>query len=294
MSLPTMRVLHERHADYPIRIRAMDRPPPCLYVRGTIPARPAIAIVGTRAATDDALLFTKNLATQLTRFGVCVWSGGAAGIDGAAHAGALEGPGPTVVVMGTGLDHVYPTEHRPLFTKVLEHDGAWISPFPSHQPGARWTFLLRNEVLASLVDGILVVQAPIRSGARSTAAAARRMGRRLWVVPAAPWDSAGAGCVEELRLGADLFRSAQNIAAVLLGRASAPAPQLVGPSPLPADLSQHEALVANCVRRSSVYLDEVCEHTGLDAGTVTGALLTLTLRHVVVEGSDGRFRFVTF
>lgn len=274
----------------------MARPPGVLWLRGVLPKPPGVAIVGTRSACEDAVRFTIKLAGRLARAGVAIWSGGAVGVDAAAHGGALEAGGSTVVVMGTGLDRIYPAENRELFDRVLTGGGAWLSPFAEDQFGARWTFLLRNELLAALVDAVIVVQSPLRSGARSTAAAARRMGRRLWVVPAAPWDPRGAGCAEEIRLGAEVFRSAAHVL-VELGR---PVVELDekpsfggddgGAGEIPEDLDPAERIVVEAVSGQSLHPDDICRTTGLSASQVSGALLTLTLRLVLVQGCDGRVR----
>jgi DNA processing protein len=282
--------LHRLHPDYPIRAACMRPAPDPLIVRGTLPAAPSVAIVGTRAATEAALGFTYELAGQLARMGAVIWSGGAAGIDAAAHRGALEAGGSTVVVMGTGFDRTYPADHRTLFEQVLEGGGGWLSMFPREQLGTRWSFLRRNELLAAMADAVLVVQAPLRSGARSTAAAARRMGRTLWVVPSAPWEPSGAGCLEELRLGAELLPPLSAVAQRLGIRSPAGAP---GPRELPSDLQGDERTVAMAVGNGCRHADDICRSTGLGAHQVASALLTLCLRHVLVQGADGRLHCVT-
>jgi DNA processing protein len=286
------RVIHEAHPDYPIEARAMARPPRCLYVRGALPTRPGVAVVGTRRACPPACRFARELGQDLGSAGIAVWSGGASGVDAAAHQGAVDAGAPSVVVMGTGFDHPYPAANAALFEQVLETGGAWLSLWPDAQPGTRWTFLVRNELLAALVRGVVVVQAPVRSGARSTAAAARRLGRPVWAVPGAPWDPLGAGCAQELTLGAEPLRSAAEVARAC-GLTWNPQPHRRGDPDGPGDplrgLSDTEAAVARAVGSSPLHPDDICEETGLAASAVAGALLTLTLRHVLVLGSDGRY-----
>ena len=190
---------------YPSALAALgssERPPPTLYLRGRLPELPGVAIVGTRAPSEEAAAFARALAGALAREGVAVWSGGAIGIDAAAHEGALEAGGVTVLVAGGGLDRPYPPQHRDLFDRVVERGGALVARVPDGTPPTPPHFLQRNEVLAALTTVTVVVQAGLASGARSTAAAARRLGRALCVVPNPPWDPRGQGCALELARGA--------------------------------------------------------------------------------------------
>lgn len=180
------------------------RLPPCttLYTRGTWPPRPGIAVVGTRKPTEEALVFTRALAGAITEAGWAVWSGGARGIDAAAHRAALDRGGSTVVVTPSGFGRPYPPEHEELFARVVEAGGTLVTPFPETAPPMVPSFHRRNAVLAALTLATVVVQAGVKSGARSTARAARRLRRPLYVVPHAPWDPRGEGCALELEGGA--------------------------------------------------------------------------------------------
>jgi DNA processing protein len=279
MSNTDVLVLTASHPEYPIAVRAMGQPPTQLFVRGVLPHGKSVAIVGTRRASQPALRFAHDLAAQACEKGWSVWSGGALGIDTAAHRGALEAHGKTVVVMGTGFNHPYPQANRCLFDSVLQHGGAWLSPYPPEQVGARWTFLPRNELLASLVDHVVVVQAPVRSGARSTASAARRMGKGLWVVPSSPWDVLGAGSLLELGQGAKvLFDPCQ-----LLGGVSQRKPRAEA-------LDSHERAIVEVVTQSPAHLDTICQQTGLSVAEVSAAALSLVFKKVLLEAGDGLYR----
>ena len=188
--------------DYPAPLRELRSPPDPLCVRGELLAGPSVAIVGTRKPSHEAALHARDLAFRLASSGVTVWSGGAVGIDAAAHAGALDAGGLSVAVIGTGLDHCYPPEHAALYEELVLTGGALVSPFERSQHAMLTTFPQRNGVLAALTQATIVVQAPIKSGARSTARFARHLGRPLFVIPAAPWDSRSAGNLAEVALGA--------------------------------------------------------------------------------------------
>ncbi len=291
--------------DYPAALRALPSPPDPLCVRGELPPAPygGVAIVGTREPTPDAARFARELAGTLARLGVVVWSGGALGIDAAAHEGALAAGGPTVVVTGTGLDHCFPPEHAALFDRVVASGGALVSPFAPEQPATTWTFLRRNPVLAALTRALVVVQAPLRSGARSAAAAARRLGRPLYVVPAAPWDTRGLGCLAEIERGATpLTRVPRLLEALGLSTPDAPA-EGSGHAPAPAAGAPRSAAleaaiaaldptarrVLDALGEHPAHVDELCVRTGLEARVVQQVILTLTLEAVLVEGSAGLY-----
>lgn len=213
--------------DYPVKLRDLERLLrnrgdilPDLYVRGSLPALPGVAVVGTRHPSGEAEAFTRALVGELVRAGLCIWSGGALGIDGAAHEGALEADGATVVVMGCGLSQVYPPQHRGLFERVLqragEAKGALVARVPDDAPPLPMGFSKRNEVLAAATAATVVIQAGFKSGARNTAAAARRLGRPLFAVPYAPWDERGQGCAVELALGAKALTCAADLLELLV------------------------------------------------------------------------------
>lgn len=260
---------------YPASLRELSDPPPAIFVAGTLPARPGIGIVGTRRADAAALAFTERLSEELAGAGLAVVSGGARGIDAAAHRGALSAGGATVVVHGTALDATYPRAHRGLFEDVLRAGGAWLSETPSGAPAEAWRFLARNRLIAALSELVIVVQAPARSGALSTARFARALGRTLMVVPAAPWDPRGEGALELLARGdARPCRSSSDVLALvgLPAVALAPArPRLLEADPDAARLL--EALQARPAR-----VDELVARTGLPAARVQALLVQLSLR----------------
>lgn len=319
--MPSDRAFRILDADYPPSLRELPSPPDPLWIRGELPEGPSVAIVGTRNASEGALEFARSLGRRLAEAGVAVFSGGALGIDSAAHEGALEAGGATVVVMGTGLDHVYPRENAALFEAIVENGGALVSPFEREQGAVRWTFLRRNPVLAVLTSALVLVEAPVKSGARSATMAARRLGRPLFVVPGAPWEPLGAGAFLELSLGALPLTSELDILVALglapRGKGGAPLLPLPTAGPrvgrprtsakaraavrqeeaarsveltLPPDLSEATLSVWNALGSRALHADELCATTGLSSAVVHEALLTLTLHAVLVEGPSGCFR----
>jgi len=189
-------------ARLPPGLGELPEPPETLYLRGDLPRGPRVAIVGTRRPTREAALFAFELAARLAQQGVAVLSGGADGIDSMAHRGALSVDGTTVVVAPGGFDRPFPEHNGALFRQVVEHGGAYLSLAPSGTPASRGAFFARNACLVALCHALVVVEAPLRSGARNAAAHARRLGRPVFVAPAAPYNGQGLGCILELKLGA--------------------------------------------------------------------------------------------
>jgi DNA processing protein len=302
-STVTSTILSAGDATYPEGLAAIGSP--LLYTRGRVPLGAGVAIVGTRRATAEARSFTAELARALVGEGLAIWSGGAIGIDAAAHEAALAAGGATVVVAGGGLDRPYPQEHGELFDRVVARGGALVARVPDDTPPTRPGFLARNQVLAAATAATVVVQAGFVSGARSAAAAARRIGRVLCVVPHSPWDELGKGCALELTRGAIVVLSSADVL-VALGRPPPPPrpragrrpPRAEAGSTLPLalgdadahDLTPDEEAILAVIDMDAACVDEVCERSGRSAHVVTAALLTLTLRAVVVEGPAGFIR----
>ena len=172
-------------ANYPSRLRNIPDPPLVLYYKGRIPnldSAPVIAIVGTRKASLYGIQIARKISAQIARCGGIVVSGMASGVDGAAVAGAISAGGVSVGILGNGADVVYPKSNRSLFLDTQRY-GCLISEFPPETPPYGWNFPKRNRVISGISDGVLVVEAPVRSGALITARNAAEQGRDVFVVP---------------------------------------------------------------------------------------------------------------
>lgn len=172
-------------AAYPGRLKNIDDPPMVLYYKGHLPdldGSPAIAAVGTRKCTAYGINAARRLGGQIARCGGIVVSGMAAGIDGAAISGALSAGGTVVGVLGSGVDIVYPVCNRSLF-RDTERFGCLLSEYPPGTPPVGWHFPKRNRIMSGLCNGVLVVEAPEKSGALITARQAAEQGRDVFVVP---------------------------------------------------------------------------------------------------------------
>ena len=178
-------ILTLRDPHYPEKLRNTYDPPLVLYVKGILPqweAVPVIGIVGTRKASSYGLHMAKHFGGSIAACGALVVSGGAAGIDAEAMAGALDAGFPVVGVLGCGVDVAYPASNRKLFARVVEK-GCLISEYPPKTPGIYWHFPQRNRIISGMSDGLLVVEAPVKSGALITAKLALEQGRDVYVVP---------------------------------------------------------------------------------------------------------------
>lgn len=215
---------------YPPGLRHLSPPPPALWLRGELPAGPAVAVVGSRRADaygrEAADLFARALAAA----GIAVVSGFAKGIDAAAHRSALAAPdGRTVAVLGCGLGVDYPRGHGRLADEIAAR-GAVLSEFPCGLIPRAWHFPLRNRTLAALAAGTLVVQAAPRSGSLITARHALDLGREVWAVPGRIFDESSLGANALIRDGAHLAQHPADLLETLLPSAAVRQPAL----PLPA------------------------------------------------------------
>jgi DNA processing protein len=302
-------------AQIPLRLLELGHPPSRVHLCGDLPAGPSAAIVGTRKPTPEARRFAFRLAADLSRAGVAVLSGGAKGIDHAAHLGALRGRGATLVVAPSGFFAPYPEEHAALYAAVLERNGGYLSLVGDDVVAHPANFFARNAVLAALAHVLVVVEMPLRSGARNAARWARKLGRPLLVVPAVPWNVQGRGCLLELRRGAllcegaaDVLREVERVLLLPEKTLTVPErpPPLVEPRrpvvpqaqtelPFFATFSEKSELdaVLRAVREGATHQDAVSERSGLPAAAVQRHVLTLTLGGVLAPDPTGGFRCVS-
>lgn len=307
-----IRILPIYDKDYPDRLRNIYDPPLVLYVRGKLPDfnhLPAVAVVGTRKTTPYGVIVTERLGYQLSRSGVIVVSGMAAGIDSAAHRGAVKGDTPTVAVFGTAIDQCYPKYNAGLLRSILYH-GAAVSEYP---PGKKtWSsdFPKRNRIISGLCLGVVVGEAPAKSGSLITAGLALDQGRDVFAVPGSVDSVYSEGCNELIARGAKLVRSAKDVLEEYVGlydfsvaeeeppveepaarqpqkaprqtEAKPSAPQQPEPAPTleavfaPAKTAPQDPVLAAI--DGVIHLEEIARRTGLDTAELLGRLTLLELR----------------
>ncbi|KZS82250.1 MULTISPECIES: DNA-processing protein DprA [Mycobacterium] len=276
------------------RAKPYSGAPMVLWARG--PARldevvsRAAAIVGTRAATAYGEHIAADLAAGLTERDVAVISGGAYGIDGAAHRAALNCDGTTVAVLAAGIDVPYPAGHSSLLHRIGEH-GLLITEYPPGARPARYRFLTRNRLVAAVAGAAVVVEAGLRSGAANTAAWARALGRAVGAVPGPVTSSASAGCHVLLHDGAELITRVDDIVELVghMGELAAEQPR---PSTLFDGLSEAERRVYEALPgRGAATVDEIAAASGLLAEQVLGQLAILEVTGLA-RRDEGRWRIV--
>jgi len=281
------RIVVQSDPEYPALLREIYDPPIVLYVKGDLNAdkdRNAVALVGSRQTTHYGVETARRLAYQLAYVGVTVVSGGARGIDTAAHQGALAAKGRTLCVLGTGLNIVFPPENRELFERIAER-GALLTQFPFNRNGDKQSFAIRNRIIAGMTLGTVVVEADLHSGALITANFATEYGRQVFAVPGRIDSPRSKGCHDLIKKGAKLCESAEDVLSEFeyLFPASNRPPSPAETGALPAlELSENEQKVLDAIRADEeTSIDEVIRGSGLPASAVNVALLSLEMKRVV-------------
>ena len=281
-------VLIQGDEHYPELLRQIYDPPPVLYVKGGLTAKDknAVAMVGSRQTTHYGIETARKLAYQLAYVGVTVVSGGARGIDTAAHQGALSVKGRTVAVLGTGINLIFPPENADLFERISEN-GALITQFPFNRPADKQSFPIRNRIVAGMTLGTVVVEANTTSGALITANMAVEAGRQVFAVPGRIDSPRSKGCHDLIKKGAKLCEGAEDILSefeYLFPTSNRP------PSPgetgvLPAlELSENEQKIYDAVKaEDETSIDEIIRASGLPSSAVSGVLLGLEMKRVVKQ-----------
>ncbi len=289
---------------YPPALRAIELPPPVLFVQGSVDAiatPDAIAVVGTRRPSEGGRRIGARIAAAITRARGIVVSGLAVGIDGAAHAAAVAENGPTVAVLGSGHARLYPAAHQRLAAEIIRAGGAVLSEYAPSVGPTPGTFPRRNRVISGLARSTVVVEAGRHSGALITAAWALEQGRECFLVPGALDATELAGCLTFLRDHHGLARIVAGVPELLedLGLAGretagvrgggAGASNAAGLDALMLDLGQAEAVVAGALVGGAGTLDDLVAATSLAPASVLGALTLLEMRGLVVDAL-GRYR----
>jgi len=258
---------------YPAALLETADPPLLLYAQGRIDLLQAagIAVVGSRNPTPQGLENARAFAAHLSGAGLTVVSGLALGIDGAAHDGALDGPGSTIAVVGTGLDLVYPKRHLKLAHRIVER-GLIVSEYAIGTPSLAEHFPQRNRIIAGLTRGTLVVEAAVQSGSLITARLASEAGRDVFAIPGSIHSPQSRGCHWLIKQGAKLVDSADDILEELnLGRPAGSAPAPAAASDATADP------LLDALGFEPVSLEALVARTGWSAAELSARLLELEL-----------------
>lgn len=294
------RILTQSDEEYPALLREIYDPPIVLYLKGTLLPRDrhGIALVGSRQTSHYGSEVARKFGYQLAGLGVTVVSGGARGIDTAAHQGALQAKGRTIAVLGTGLNVVFPAENAALFERIASQ-GAVLTQFPFNRKADKQSFPIRNRIVAGMTMGTVVVEAAQTSGAMITAHFAADYGRQVFAVPGRIDSPRSQGCHDLIKKGAKLCESTEDILSefeYLFPAEALGKKQADSSGPTPQNLSEHEQKILPLLsvdeERS---IDELIQASDLPSAAVSVALLSLEMKRLIrqrpgklfVRGSAG-------
>jgi DNA processing protein len=306
------RLVRLTDADYPPNLSHIPDPPPFLYVRGNGPidSTRCVAVVGARAASDAGRRMAQRLGLELAAKGIVVVSGLARGIDAEAHQGALDARGHTIAVLGSGIDVIYPPEHRALAEKIVESEGALLTELPVATPPTAENFPTRNRILSGLCLGVVIVEAADKSGSLITARLALEQDRQVFAVPGSPVSGKARGSNRLIKQGAVLVECVEDVVEELApqlegfagsarpgGSAGAGtpseatmSPSEIGERPPKSDArfgaveeGDARAIISKLNGEDKLHIDAIIEATGLNAQTVLQLLLELELRGLVSQ-----------
>lgn len=274
-------------ARYPALLNCVTDPPPVLWIRGQpeVLGRPAVAVIGSRAATGYALDVGRRLAAELAERGVVVASGLARGVDSSAHRGCLSAGGATAAVLGSGLDRIYPSEHEELASLIVK-DGILISELGPGGPPLAEHFPLRNRIISGLSLAVVVVEANERSGSLITARCALEQGRDVMAVPGSVLSGRNRGSHSLLKDGAKIVESADDILEEL-GWASNPGTG-TNRATSAGDRADRDPLLIRMDAGESYHLDALVAATGQAPARLLTRLMELELQGRVAR-TGGQF-----
>lgn len=265
-----------------------------LYAKGQLEclSLPCLAMVGSRNATPQGEKNAEDFAENLSRHGLCIVSGMALGIDGAAHRGALKANAPTIAVVGTGLDIVYPAKHRDLAHRIVNR-GLIISEFPLGTPSKAQNFPRRNRIISGLSIGCLVIEANLDSGSLITARQAAEQGREVFAIPGSIHSPVAKGCHQLIKQGAKLVESTEDILSEI--QPILPLQPLLNTSPngsLPerANASPEANTVLDSMGVDPIHFDVLLTATGLTVSTLSTMLTLLELDGKISPLHGGKFQ----
>ena len=292
MNSEKIKIIKKSDEAYPKILKEISRPPEQLYIRGTLPkdSNLNIAIVGTRAATAYGRALAFNMAKELAGLGFNIVSGMALGIDTEAHKGALEAGGITVAVLGSGLDEksLYPGENKKLADKIVAAGGAVISEYAPGTRGTNWTFPERNRIVSGLSRGVIVVEAPSKSGALITARLAAEQNREVFAMPGPLYSKNSAGPNELIKNGAKMVTSVDDILEELnlvkLKKEKVKAEK--------ENLSPEEKIIVSAIENEPVEVDKICQMTKIPVKNILSTISLLEIKGII-KSIGGKFVKIT-
>ena len=281
-------------SSYPQKLLEISNPPALLFAIGNLHwlNHPTIAMVGSRSATPQGEKNAEDFAKSLCEKGLCVASGMALGIDGAAHRGALKANGATIAVVGTGLDIVYPARHRDLAHKIAER-GLILSEFPLGTPSKAQNFPRRNRLISGLSLGCLVVEANIDSGSLITARLAAEQGREVFAIPGSIHSPVTKGCHQLIKQGAKLVESVQDILEEINWTNMVNSLPSISPNGLLAALAPNSPqanTVLDLMGFDAISFEQLRTSTSLTTEALSSMLMLLELENKIKSLAGGHYQ----
>ena len=263
---------------YPPLLKKIADPPPVLFVKGELqPHRQCLAIVGTRKATYYGTSTAKKLATELAQADFGIVSGLAEGIDTAAHEGALEARGYTIAVLGGGIDQIFPAQNRGLY-ETIARKGAIISEYPPGVHGTKFTFPKRNRIIAGIARGVMVVEAPQKSGSLITARLAMEENREVFAIPGKINEPNNYGTHKLIQDGAKLVQEVEDIFDEF--NLMVPKKEEIKKHEPALNLNEKEQLIYKFLSFEPIHLDSLVEFTKLSVNEVSASLTMLEIKSI--------------
>jgi DNA processing protein len=274
---------------YPELLKTIPDPPVVLYVRGDLPKdHIPVALVGSRKATPYGLNVTHSLARDLAAAGVTIVSGLARGVDARAHHATLEAGGRTIAVLGSGIDVIYPSEHRTLAEKI-SGSGALISEFPLGTAPNRDNFPVRNRIISGLSHLVVVIEASDKSGSLITARMAAEQGREVMAVPGSIFNEQSRGCNALIKDGAALARNWEDVIAELPHQIAAGLLTGAGPSREEHLTEDEKNIIALLSFEQPSHVDQIAQKSGIKSQDLLGTLVNLELKNYITQTPGKNF-----
>ena len=283
-----IKIIKKSSKEYPKILKEISNAPKQLYIRGRLPENPDMnfAIVGTRAASEYGKTLAFKIAKELAELGFNIVSGLALGIDTQAHLGALAGNGKTVAVLGSGISdgRIFPGENLKLALKIIASGGAVISEYKPELGPEIWYFPERNRIISGLSRGVLVVEAPEKSGALITASLALEQNRDVFAIPGSIFSKNSIGVNNLIKSGAKMVTSVDDI----LDELNLADLKIKKEESNKERLNPEEKLIFNIILKEPVHIDKICELAGLPANRVLPIISMLEIAGII-KNIGGKF-----
>ena len=271
--------------NYPELLKKISNPPSELYFNGNLNQKEKypLAVVGTRKISDYGRQITEYFVKVLAQAGVTIISGLALGVDGLAHKTALQANGKTIAVLGSGLNNIYPTTHKKLAQDIIDSGGAVVTEYEPDVNPSKITFPARNRIISGLSLGVLVIEAPQKSGALITAIQAIKQDRKVFVIPARIYDKNSVGSNDLLKKGAQAVMSPEDILKSLGIKSSFIKKKRIN------NLSPQENQLLGFLDKEAISIDDLVEKSNLPAHKIVALLTEMEIKGVIKSLGAGKY-----